>query len=60
MNMPDSVRDQVREALQDAEYDLCQWLACDVWLVKAGFNMDGTAEVVAKVRAALAALEGGE
>jgi len=43
----------LREAMEDAEYDLCQWLECGPELIKAGFNMDGTAEVIAKVRAAL-------
>jgi hypothetical protein len=43
----------LREALEDAEYDLCQWLECGPELINAGFNMDGTAEVIAKARAAL-------
>jgi len=43
----------LRDALSDAEYDLCQWLECAPQLIKAGFNMDGTADVIAKIRATL-------
>lgn len=45
------------EAAEDAEYDLLQWLECAEELVKAGFNMDGTAPTVAKLTAALRAFE---
>ena len=45
----------LREALEDAEYDLAQWLECGPELIKAGFNMDGTADVLTKVSAALQA-----
>ena len=45
--------ERLREALEDAEYDLAQWCECPPELIKAGFNMDGTADVLAKVSAAL-------
>ena len=45
----------LREALEDAEYDLAQWLKCGPELIKAGFNIDGTADVLTKVNAALQA-----
>ena len=45
--------ERLREALEDAEYDLAQWCECAPELIKAGFNMDGTADVLAKVSAAL-------
>jgi len=48
------------EAAEDAEYDLLQWIECSEWLTKAGFNMDGTPEVAAKLRATLAKLKGGD
>lgn len=41
------------EAARDAEYDLLQWLECGEHLTKAGFNMDGTPEVVRNLTAAL-------
>ena len=41
------------DVLEDAEYDLAQWCECAPELIKAGFNMDGTADVLAKVSAAL-------
>ena len=44
---------RLREALEDAEYDLAQWCECAPELIKAGFNMDGTAGVLSKVSAAL-------
>lgn len=47
----------LREALIAAEDDLSEWLACSDSLIKAGFNMDDTADVVAKARAALWKLE---
>ena len=53
-DLHDEVVKALREALEDAEYDLLQWMECSAELVKAGFNMDGTADVVAKIRAALA------
>jgi len=46
---------RLREALEDAEYDLAQWVECAPELIKAGFNMDGSADVLAKVSAALEA-----
>ena len=45
--------ERLREAAEDAEYDLAQWCECAPELIKAGFNMDGTADVLAKVSAAL-------
>lgn len=50
----DDVVKALREALIAAEDDLSEWLGCSDSLNKAGFNMDGTADVVAKARAALA------
>ena len=44
---------RLRDALEDAECDLAQWCECAPELIKAGFNMDGTADVLAKVSAAL-------
>ena len=44
---------RLREVLEDAEYDLAQWVECAPELIKAGFNMDGSADVLAKVSAAL-------
>ena len=45
--------ERLREALEDAEYDLAQWCESAPELIKAGFNMDGTEDVLAKVSAAL-------
>jgi hypothetical protein len=45
------------EAAQDAEYDMYQWIECAEHLTKAGFNMDGTPEVAAKLSRARAALQ---
>ena len=45
--------ERLREALEDAEYDLAQWVECAPELIRAGFNMGGTAVVLAKVSAAL-------
>jgi hypothetical protein len=42
-------------AAQDAEYDLHEWVQCAEWLGKAGFNMDGTPEVLNALSRALAA-----
>ena len=48
------------EAAEDAEYDLLQWLECSKALTAAGFNMDGTAEVTAKLTAALSHIKRGK
>lgn len=48
------------EAAEDAEYDLLQWLECSKALTVAGFNMDGTAEVTAKLTAALSHIKRGK
>ena len=45
--------ERLREALEDAKYDLAQWVECAPELIKAGFNVDGTVDVLAKVSAAL-------
>jgi hypothetical protein len=42
-------------AAQDAEYDLHEWVQCAEWLEKAGFDMDGTPEVLNALSRALAA-----
>lgn len=47
-------------AAEDAEYDLLQWLECSKSLIAAGFNMDGTAEVTAKLTAALSHIKRGK
>lgn len=48
------------EAAEDAEYDLLQWLECSKALTAAGFNMDGTADVTAKLTAALSHIKRGK
>lgn len=48
------------EAAEDAEYDLLQWLECSKALTAGGFNMDGTAEVTAKLTAALSHIKRGK
>ncbi len=48
------------EAAEDAEYDLLQWLECSKSLTAAGFNMDGTADVTAKLTAALSHIKRGK
>jgi len=48
------------EAAEDAEYDLLQWLECSKSLTPAGFNMDGTADVTAKLTAALSHIKRGK
>lgn len=48
------------EAAEDAEYDLLQWLECSKALTAAGFNMDGTAEVTAKLTAAISHIKRGK
>lgn len=53
-DLHDEMVEALRDALEDAEYDLLQWLECSAELVKAGFNMDGIADVARRVRAALA------
>ena len=48
------------EAAEDAEYDLLQWLECSKSLTAAGFNMDGTADVTAKLTAAISHIKRGK